>query len=235
MVDNLWLIATGFLLLILGGCASRSEPAQPEKGMISADVPAKIDPAARYLLHLHGRAVEVQGPNAKTPWGDYPYPDTLRAFADRGFIVISEARPATTQLPAYAVRVASQVAQLLAAGVAPDHIIVTGFSKGGAIAVLDTALIGNERVNFVLLGGCLLPDGGRTPADLAKAGRPPQGRILSMHDEGDTEAASCASNFAGKPNVRFKEIVFHEHRGHGLFLTPNKIWLDPAVTWAMGR
>ena len=201
---------------------------------IYADVPPTIDPAARYLFHMHGRAIEVQGPTAKTPWGTYTYNEIVGAFADHGFVVITEVRPPTTQLAPYATIVGGQVAKLLAAGVPPENITVTGFSKGGAIAVLTTAMIGNPRVSFVLMGGCLLPGGGRTPADLAAIGRP-QGRIFSIYDEGDSEAGSCASNFAEKPGVTFKETLMHENRGHGLFITPNKVWLDPAVNWALHR
>lgn len=202
---------------------------------IYSDVPAKIDPAARYLFYLHNRAVEVQGPNAKTPWGPYRYTELLNAFADEGFVIVSEARPASTQLAPYAATVAGQVAKLLAAGVPPENITVTGFSKGGAIAVLATAMIANPRINFVLMAGCLLPGGPRTPADITAVGKPPQGRILSIYDEGDTEAATCAGNFEGKPDVTFKEMVLHEGRGHGLFLMSNKVWLEPVLEWAKRR
>lgn len=201
---------------------------------IYADVPPTIDPAARYLFHMHGRAIEVQGPTAKTPWGTYLYTDVVGTFADRGFVVISEVRPPTTQLASYARTVAAQVAKLLSAGVPPENITVTGFSKGGAIAVLTTAMIENPRVSFVVMAGCLLAGGGRTLADLTAIGQP-QGRIFSIYDEGDTEAGSCASNFAEKPGVTFKETVMHEGHGHGLFLTPKKVWLDPVVNWALRR
>lgn len=229
------MVAAGILLLAVMGLLAQPRSAKGAERAIHNDVPAKIDPAARYLFHRHGRAIEVQGPKAKTPWGNYLYDEVLEAFADRGFIVISEVRPATTQLAPYATTVAGQVAKLLAAGVPPENITVTGFSKGGAITVLTTATIGNPRAKFVVMGGCLLAGGGRTPADLMAIGRPPQGRIFSIYDEGDTEAGSCASNFAGKPGVTFKEMVLHEGRGHGLFVTPNKVWLDPVVDWALGH
>lgn len=228
-------VAAGILLLAVMGLLAQPRSAKGAERGIHNDMPAKIDPAARYLFHLHGRAIEVQGPKAKTPWGNYLYDEVLEAFADRGFVVISEARPATTQLAPYATKVASQVTKLLSAGVPPENITVTGFSKGGAIIMLTTATIGNPRVNFVVMAGCLLAGGSRTPADLTAIGPPPQGRIFSIYDEGDTEASSCASNFAGKSNVMFKETVLHEGRGHGLFLAPNKVWLDPVVDWALGR
>jgi len=85
----------------------------------------------------------------------------------------------------------------------------------------------------VLLAGCLLLGEGRNPANLAAVGGRPHGRVLSLYDEGDTEAASCASYFRDEPGVTFKEIVFHEGRGHGVFLTPSTVWLDPLVDWAL--
>jgi hypothetical protein len=33
----------------------------------------------------------------------------------------------------------------------------------------------------------------------------------------------------------FKETVLRQGRGHGLFLTPNKIWVDPVTEWALRR
>lgn len=229
------MFAAGILLLIAGGLLAQPPSANGADRAIHSGVPTTIDPAARYLFHMHGRAIEVQGPKAKTPWGNYLYNDVLEAFGDRGFVVISEVRPATTQLEPYATTVAGQIAKLLSAGVPPENITVTGFSKGGAIAVLTTPVIANPRVNFVVMAGCLLAGGGRTPADLMATGKPPQGRIFSIYDEGDTEAGSCAGEFAGKPGVTFKETVLREGRGHGLFLTPNKVWLDPVIDWALRR
>jgi len=95
------------------------------------DVPAKIDPGARYLFHMHGWVVELMGPAGAVSTG-YWWRWTVEAFADRGFVVISEARPLNTDVRAYALTVARQVARLRAAGVPSDHITVTGMSKGGS-------------------------------------------------------------------------------------------------------
>lgn len=225
-----WTMGLLFLVSLLAACAEA--PPRAER-VIVAQPPDRIDPSARYLFYLHNRAVEVQGRNAKTPWGEYRYDDILGALADRGFVVISEARPAT-QIGPYAAKIASQVNQLLAAGVPPRSITVMGFSKGGAIAVLATAAVANPAVNFVVMAGCLKPGGGRTPADLAAAGRP-QGRVFSIYEQGDTEADSCAANFQGKSGVVFKESVLQGTRGHGAFLAADPVWMDPALQWAMGH
>src|SRR5438105_14726369 len=150
------MFAPALFILIAVGLLAQSPFANGADRAIHGGVPATIDPAARYLFHLHGRAIEVQGPKAKTPWGNYLYNELLEAFGDRGFIIISEVRPATTQVEPHATMVAGQIAQLLSAGVPPENITVTGFSKGGAIAVLTTAIAANPRVNFVVMAGCLL-------------------------------------------------------------------------------
>jgi hypothetical protein len=30
-------------------------------------------------------------------------------------------------------------------------------------------------------------------------------------------------------------MIFDANRGHPLFYTPNRLWVDPAVAWALGR
>ena len=34
--------------------------------------------------------------------------------------------------------------------------------------------------------------------------------------------------------LTFKEIVFDVGRGHALFYTPERVWLDRVVEWALG-
>ena len=95
------------------------------------DVPAKIDPGARYLFHMHGWVVEQYSPAVAVHGDGYYWRWTVEAFADRGFVVISEARSPHTDAQVYALTVARQVARVRAAGVPSDHITVTGMSKGG--------------------------------------------------------------------------------------------------------
>ena len=113
-------------MVTVAACASTS--VHPH-GEVVDDVPAKIDPGARYLFHMHGWVVEEYGPAGAVKTGYY-WRWTVEAFADRGFVVISEAR-AHTDIQLYALTVARPVARLRAAGVPSDHITVTGMSKGG--------------------------------------------------------------------------------------------------------
>jgi hypothetical protein len=219
------------LALMVSACASMSG----DQGRhIFQDVPATIDTNARYLFHMHGFIVELQGPNAQGYYGQYRYYWTLEALADRGFVVISEVRP-RTQVLTYATTVARQVAKLRAAGVPADHITVTGISKGGEITVLTTAAIGDPDVRFVVMAGCGRRDVFNVAGGLQALGRRPQGRVLSIYDRHDTEAGGCARYFTEAPGLTFKEIVLDVGRGHALFYTPERVWVDPAVDWALGR
>ena len=139
--ETIDMIRRSIVLLVLatmvGVAACASMSVHPHREIFD-DVPAKIDPGARYLFHMHGWVVERYGPAGAVSVDRYYWRWTVEAFADREFVVISEAR-ASTDVQAYALTVARQVARLRAAGVPSDHITVTGMSKGGVITVLTTA------------------------------------------------------------------------------------------------
>ena len=74
-------------------------------------MPEHPNPAARYLIYLHGSIIQTQGRRPTHPdYGVYEYDEILDALAARGFQVISEARPAGTKVPAYAEKVAARCA-----------------------------------------------------------------------------------------------------------------------------
>jgi hypothetical protein len=217
-------------MVAVAACASMSGHPHRE---IFDDVPAKIDPGARYLFHMHGWVVERYGPAGAVSTG-YNWRWTLEAFADREFVVISEARSNDTDVQAYALTVARQVARLRAAGVPSDHITVTGMSKGGVITVLTTAAIADPNVRFVVLAGCPPVWDNGIRAGFQALGRA-QGRVLSMYDRYDSVVSSCSPYFQNSPGLTFKEMILDGNRGHALFYTPDRLWVDPAVAWALGR
>lgn len=219
------------LALVVSACASMSAT---QRRQIFTDAPATIDANARYLFHMHGLIVELQGPNAQGRYGQYQYHWTVEALADHGFVVISEVR-SRTQIQTYAATVARQVAKLRAGGVPADHITVTGISKGGEITVLTTAAIGDPEVRFVVLAGCGRLDVFNVSGGLEALGRRPQGRVLSIYDRSDREAGSCARYFPQAPGLAFEEVVLDVGRGHALFYTPERVWVDRVVEWALGR
>ena len=224
-----------FLVLTLISTASalRAEPAPatPRAAWASAvlpQVPEHADAAARYLIYLHGAIIEEEGVRPTSPrFGVYEYRRILDTFAERGFVVISQARPRGTEVGAYAGQVASQVDSLIEQGVAPERVTVVGFSKGGAIAIRTSELLRNPRVNFVLLAAC--GNGMRTD--------PPRlvGRILSIHEASDDIGRSCRDLTGGSGSPVRREIEIHVGGGHGAFYRPVAAWVDPVVEWASGQ
>jgi hypothetical protein len=210
------LVSAGLLCLTL--------PSHAGPGTVHTDVPASIDLAARYLIYLHGRILEVQGLQAKSPdFGPYEYDAILRALAGKGLVVISELRGPDTDV-SYAKKVAAQVRKLEAAGVPPKQITVAGFSKGGFLARATAAELADPAVNFVFMAAC-----GRR-ADPGRAGAL-KGRILSLYDESDEMAGSCGSLFA--PGTATKEVKLTTGLRHGLFFRPRPDWIDPVADWAL--
>src|SRR5215471_12064275 len=98
------MIRRSIVLLVLatmvGVAACASMSVHPHRKIFD-DVPAKIDPSARYLFHMHGWVVELYGP-AGAVNTVYYWRWTVEAFADREFVVISEARSPNTNVQAYA-------------------------------------------------------------------------------------------------------------------------------------
>lgn len=195
--------------------------------------PASPDPRAQYLFYLHGRAVELHGPEASTPKdGAYEYRRIVERLAGRGHVVIAELRGPETDADTYADKLAAQVRALLAAGVPASHVSIVGFSKGGFITLLTSQKLQNRYVNFVALAGCF--------GDVAKGTEPRtahlKGRILSLVDYKDELCRPCATLFARNRSLgQHKEIILHDGRGHGYFFKAEPAWIDAALDWAVRR
>jgi hypothetical protein len=200
-------------------------PAVAAQGTVLSAPPAKPSPRAEYLIYLHGRIIEEQGPRPTSPkYGIYGYREILRQLAARGFAVISEARPKGTDPGIWADKVVRQVQLLLAAGVPPERITVVGFSKGGGIAQLASTRLAHPKVNFVLLAAC-------NSGGLADFKPDLRGRLLSMFDDPDEWATSCGPTFAAATGpLVHQEVVLHNGQGHGAFFRPGP-WLDQVAEW----
>jgi hypothetical protein len=188
--------------------------------------PEWINPEDRYLIYLHGRIIENEGIYAISPeFGPYEYVETLKYFADEGFNVISEVRPANTDDYAYADRVVDQINILLEGGVPAENITVVGFSKGGGIAIFTSSKLRNPDANFVLIAIC-----GDEINKIPRASL--TGRILSLYEKSDEYGSSCKSLVERSPNVTgFEEIEFSTGLRHGAFYTADPIWLEPLISW----
>jgi hypothetical protein len=188
-------------------------------------MPSPIDPSAKYFIFLHNYYVEKNGPE-----GDCRYDDILKAFADRGFIVISEIRTGKIVPCTYAEKVAREVRTLISSGVPPQNITVGGHSKGGVIGLCVAAKLENPQVNFVIMAGCGIAsvEKFKMYPDFSKL----KGRILSIYAASDSVANSCEASFVqASDELSDMEVKLTSDKGHRLFFTPEQIWLEPVIKW----
>ncbi|HET6277804.1 MAG TPA: alpha/beta hydrolase [Candidatus Polarisedimenticolia bacterium] len=193
-------------------------------------MPATPDPEARYVIYLHGRIIEDSGPRPVHPrFGVYEYEPILEQLAAQGLQVISEIRPAGTDIRQYAARVVEQMKRLHAAGVPMERITTVGFSKGGGIALLASSLLDRPDARFVLLAIC-----GDSPDD--DPGLRMRGRVLSIYEASDELGSSCRRLFERSPaDLEYDEIRIDTGEGHGAFYRPRPEWLTPLVAWILDR
>lgn len=221
------------LSLALAGSALGSDPeravSRPNRGRVLADLPREIDREARYLFYLHGAIVEEQGVRPVSPrFGVYEYEAILDSLAAGGLMVISEARGPQTNGAVYAEGVAAQIDTLLHAGVPPEHVSVVGFSKGGAIALVVSSLMANDRLNFVFLASCLQWVPGWQDLKL-------RGRVLAVYERSDSFTDSCGDALRSREGqITYEQIELQLGGGHGAFYRPVRQWLDPVVAWVTG-
>ena len=200
--------------------------------LICSVFPSFSRAAEKHLIYMQGCCVQhANGAVARD------YKAIVQSLRDAGFNVFFELRTADEtdqdgQTQAYAEKVAQYVQGLLAKGVTPEDITVSGFSLGSRTALLAAGLIAQPNVNYVLLAGCPLSNH-RALIDYAKV----QGRILSIVDVQDDKFGSCEGKL---PNaITFKEIKLESGHGHKLFRLSDEasiaLWKMPLEQWAKMR
>lgn len=191
-------------------------------GPSSYNMPPKAEKSLKYLFFMHNYYVEAKGPDQACD-----YHGIVKAFADQGYLVVSEVRGKNTSSSKYAAKIAAQIKSLLAAGVPARNITVLGHSKGGFITLVVSTILKNPDINYVIMAGC-----GIRGACCGVAPGPPAGRMLSIYDQSDKVAATCKAEFArGGKNVRGTEIVLKTGGGHRMFFKVKPSWFDPVMAW----
>ncbi len=209
----------GLMLFVSALAASSGARAEPA-GEVHSGVPEAVDTDRRHLFYLHGAWIEQGGLERSHPrHGRYEYQAIVQAFAERGFVVISEARKGEIDPEAYAHKVAAQVRRLLEAGVPASHLTVIGHSKGGNIALIAASELPEEKLSFVIMAGC----GRRGSAFgqsfdrfLEERAARLRGRLLSIFDASDRVAGSCREAFEKAAVAESSEVVLQTGRGHAL-------------------
>ena len=178
------------------------------------------------IFYLHGRIVEDEGPRpVHERFGLYDYPAIVEALGANGATVVSEVRESGTKAHEYAQSVVAEIEDMIATGTAPEDITVVGFSKGGSIAIMASHYLGHPDVNFVFIAAC---------ADWISSA--PQltvsGNILSIYEESDALAGSCASLASRNENLSsFTEFSTSTGKEHGAFYLPLDGWVEPLLAW----
>lgn len=231
-----WMMVAGLLVGMLNATA----------GTVAKDVPSAPDPRASYLFYLHGLFPEMAGRDGYHPPFQRTYETTAlaKAFADKGFEVITEVRPKGTDIEQYAARVALQVRQLVDAGVDPSGIAVVGHSKGGVMTLATAGMVAVPGVSFVVLAGCAQPNAARAgPHDprkdylavIEKHAAGAKGRMLSLYDTADPDFNTCHEYASRASELTLDEQVVDtgapRGRGHAAFYGPDPKWLEPVVAW----
>ena len=228
----------GFLTLAAAAMLAVAPAVVPNAalaGAVHTDVPAKVDPAKRYLIYLHGAWPETKALSEPHPKrGLFEYDKIIKGLAARDFEVISQLRREKTNPRRYARTVViPQITALIEKGVPPNRITVAGFSKGGSMVLLLLALAKQPEVNFVNMAGC---GKGRFRAayDSFIANDAPmmQGKMLSLFDEAETIAGTCSEAAALAPRLKMTEEILKIGKGHGSFYSAHPAWLDRISSWA---
>jgi hypothetical protein len=210
-------LAVFILLSPLIACLSLTSAAQQSTG-------------PKYLFFLHNRFIESHGPLDEHPsYGRAEYQEILARFRKDGFIVLSEKRPANTDVKLYARKVKSQIDSLLHTGVRPENITVAGTSKGGYIAQYVSSLSRNPKLNFVFIGSSFkddIADGD----DITL-----YGRVLSITEASDTGRLdmSAQARFKRSKLKSFQEILLHTNLHHGFLFKALDAWIVPTEKWAL--
>lgn len=223
--NHFWMTLSILILLLFGSIRVNAQT-------IFQSVPDKIDSAQKFLFYLHGKIIEDQGIHAVSEkFGAYEYENILKALANEGFVVVSEARPKDTIPRDYAKKIVSQIHELMNKNVPPKNITVVGASKGAGITVLISHLLKNKGVNFVIMAICneqMLKSWEKDDIVL-------RGNVLSIYDEKDDLAGSCSKYFdfcQGRGLKNYKEIKLKIGTGHGILYKPLKEWIQPIVEWS---
>lgn len=206
----------------------REKPSTSTKhGSISNDLPPNLNIKAEYLFFLHGKIVEDQGIRPTNPkHGVYEYEKILTTFKEKGFVVISEARPKDTDVNEYSAKLVKQITTLLNAGIPPQQITVLGASKGAVIAMVTSTSLKNRNVNFVLMSNCNAWVDKNFKIDL-------HGNLLSIYDINDEFGQSCKPFFDKATGLnKNREIELTIGTGHGILFKPLKEWVGPVTEWA---
>lgn len=213
-----------FLILAVISC-SRSQG-------IYTTIPEVVQPDVQYLFYLHGGIIQSRGIDAVSPyWGRYEYTAILDTLANHGFIVISEARPADTDLPQYAAKIARQIESLIQHGVPENKITVVGASMGAGITLDISIQVKYPNVKYAVMGICRDRSWQSYLSHYPKEDIRFHGHFLSIYEQTDTYGSCKNVIGSNKAISSFSEVALNMNNGHGFLYKPYHEWVNPLVQW----
>ncbi|MDH5435097.1 MAG: alpha/beta hydrolase [Gammaproteobacteria bacterium] len=193
-------------------------------GEVYTSFPDKIEPDAKYVFYSHGYIVEGDNPKPVHPkFGVYDFPAIKEKLADKSYHLIAYHRAANSKAEESVKRLMSDVNRLMAAGVKPENITLTGFSKGGAITIQTSSVLKNDNLNFVIMAGCF--KGLEKQQDLKF-----YGRVYSIYETTDN-VGSCQFIADRSDEKSFSELAITTGKSHGAFYLPIDEWTVPLKSW----
>lgn len=188
-------------------------------------LPEPIKPNAHYVFYSHGYIVEGDNPKPiHKEWGVYDFPAVKAALKSEHYELIAYHRPKKTDPFLFAKKLANDVNTLISKGVKPENITLLGFSRGGALSILTSNELKNEKINTIILAGC---------AGLIKRNKAVQvyGHVRSIYETSD-QVGSCNFLIERSEHVAsFKEIAISTDLSHGAFYLPRPDWVNPVKSW----
>ena len=140
-------------------------------------------------------------------------------------IIISENRKGGIEDSLYVDKMSKQIDTLFKAGVKPKNILIVGASAGSAIAINLSAKLKNNKMKYVIIGGCW-PDTYKDYLHIEL-----YGHFLSIIESSDPHG-TCSKIFEGRKQIKsYKELILTMGLSHGFIYKGYKEWIDPIMKW----
>jgi len=179
----------------------------------------------KHLFYFNGVKLEKVGEDG--------YNEIIQSLKDDGFDVIYQPRydDSMSVIDKEVQKTVKQVNDLIAAGTAPEDIIISGYSFGSVISMYTAIALNNPKINYAFIAGCPGHTARHFDIDYARI----NGRVLSIVDEDDDKFESCGDKISGASS--YKEVTIQSGKGHKGFRIPRFMdnWKKPLEAWANGQ
>lgn len=186
----------------------------------------KKQPSTKHIFYLHGRIIELQGPNAISErFGKYEYYAILDSLQTTGATIHHEIRTADVDFEDFCRQTSQAINQLVERGIPPAAITIIGASKG-AVMAMRIADQNKHTINYVLLGANNTHIEQENDWNL-------HGKILGIYEKTDSLAGRAFNTWMERSTnaTSFKQLEINTGLGHGFLYRPLAAWWLPTKEW----